>query len=159
MVALMDGLQVQWLLDPGVDMAGILRESSNIGAAKVAERPAVPGESEPACHLELRIERPQQTRHHVRPFASERVVSLDGSISGEHGIGFTKSRYLAMELDTEQIALMRRGRLVLGVSSACAYGELAWAEEGRGAFLDGRPIRVSRRPSTSTSCRPPSTAS
>lgn len=26
MVALMDGLQVQWLLDPGVDMAGILRE-------------------------------------------------------------------------------------------------------------------------------------
>lgn len=26
MVALMDGLQVQWLLDPEVDMAGILRE-------------------------------------------------------------------------------------------------------------------------------------
>jgi histidinol-phosphatase len=38
---------------------------------------------------------------------------------------------------------MRRGRLVLGVSSACAYGELAWAEEGGGAWLDGDPIRVS----------------
>jgi histidinol-phosphatase len=42
-----------------------------------------------------------------------------------------------------QIALMRAGRLVLGVSSAPVYGELAWAEEGGGAFLNGRPIRVS----------------
>jgi histidinol-phosphatase len=42
-----------------------------------------------------------------------------------------------------QIALMRNGRLVLGVSSAPVYGELAWAEEGAGAFLNGRPIRVS----------------
>jgi histidinol-phosphatase len=43
-----------------------------------------------------------------------------------------------------QIALMRRGRLVIGVSSAPVYGELVWAEEGRGAFLDGRPIHVSQ---------------
>jgi histidinol-phosphatase len=42
-----------------------------------------------------------------------------------------------------QIGLMREGRLVLGVSSAPVYGELAWAEEGAGAFLNGRPIRVS----------------
>lgn len=38
----------------------------------------------------------------------ERVVELEGSISGEHGIGFTKSRYLALELDAAQIELMRR---------------------------------------------------
>lgn len=37
-----------------------------------------------------------------------RVVALEGSISGEHGIGFTKQRYLGLELDTAQIALMRR---------------------------------------------------
>jgi histidinol-phosphatase len=43
-----------------------------------------------------------------------------------------------------QIALMRKGRLVLGVSSAPAYGELAWAEEGVGAFLNGRRIHVSQ---------------
>jgi histidinol-phosphatase len=43
-----------------------------------------------------------------------------------------------------QIALMREGRFVLGVSSAPAYGELAWAEEGGGAFLNDKPIRVSR---------------
>jgi histidinol-phosphatase len=42
-----------------------------------------------------------------------------------------------------QIALWRGGRVVLGVSSAPVYGELAWAEEGSGAFLNGRPIRVS----------------
>lgn len=42
-----------------------------------------------------------------------------------------------------QIALWRDGRAVLGVSSAPVYGELAWAEEGAGAFLNGRPIRVS----------------
>jgi glycolate oxidase len=38
----------------------------------------------------------------------ERVVSLEGSISGEHGIGFAKARYLPIELSSEEIALMKR---------------------------------------------------
>ena len=38
----------------------------------------------------------------------EAVVSLEGSISGEHGIGFTKQAYLDLELTPETIALMRR---------------------------------------------------
>ena len=38
----------------------------------------------------------------------ERVIELEGSISGEHGIGFTKARYLPLELGEVQIALMRR---------------------------------------------------
>jgi histidinol-phosphatase len=42
-----------------------------------------------------------------------------------------------------QIALMRAGRLVLGVSSAPAYHELAWAEEGAGAWLNERRVTVS----------------
>jgi histidinol-phosphatase len=42
-----------------------------------------------------------------------------------------------------QIALMHRGRLIVGVSSAPIYGELAYAEAGGGAWLDGRPIKVS----------------
>jgi glycolate oxidase len=36
------------------------------------------------------------------------VVALEGSISGEHGIGFTKSRYLDLELTPETIAIMKR---------------------------------------------------
>lgn len=46
-----------------------------------------------------------------------------------------------------QIALMQRGRLILGVSSAPVYGELAWGEVGPGAdqcaFLNDKPIKVS----------------
>jgi glycolate oxidase len=37
-----------------------------------------------------------------------RVVALEGSISGEHGIGFAKAPYLALELSADEIALMRR---------------------------------------------------
>jgi len=42
-----------------------------------------------------------------------------------------------------QIALMRQGKIVLGVSSAPVYGELAYAERGQGAYLNGQRIRVS----------------
>ena len=38
----------------------------------------------------------------------ERVVALEGSISGEHGIGFAKRPYLSIELSPDQIALMKR---------------------------------------------------
>ena len=44
-----------------------------------------------------------------------------------------------------QIALMHRGELVLGVSSAPATRELAYAARGLGAFLDGDPIAVSEK--------------
>jgi histidinol-phosphatase len=55
----------------------------------------------------------------------------------------TKSFVREMPFFSTQIALLRAGELVLGVSSAPAYGELAWAEEGGGAFLNDRPVRVS----------------
>jgi glycolate oxidase len=38
----------------------------------------------------------------------EGVVALEGSISGEHGIGFAKAKYLGLELSPETIALMGR---------------------------------------------------
>jgi glycolate oxidase len=38
----------------------------------------------------------------------ERVVALEGSISGEHGIGFAKAPYIGIELSNEVIALMKR---------------------------------------------------
>lgn len=59
----------------------------------------------------------------------------------------TKSFVRDCPFFSTQIALLRAGRFVLGVSSAPAYGELAWAERGQGAWLDGKRIRVS---STST---------
>ncbi len=42
-----------------------------------------------------------------------------------------------------QIALMRGDELVLGVSSGTMFDELAWAERGRGAFLNGERLAVS----------------
>lgn len=55
----------------------------------------------------------------------------------------TKSFVRDTPFFSTQIALMRGGELVLGVSSACACGELAWAERGGGAWLNGQRIRVS----------------
>ncbi|MBT8083929.1 MAG: inositol-phosphate phosphatase [Woeseia sp.] len=42
-----------------------------------------------------------------------------------------------------QIALSREGELVLGVSSGTMFDELAWAERGAGAWLNGKSLRVS----------------
>jgi histidinol-phosphatase len=77
-----------------------------------------------------------------------------GEETGRHAMGAesiwlvdpidgTKSFIREMPFFSTQIALMRAGQLVLGVSSAPAFEELAWAEAGGGAFLNQLPIRVS----------------
>ncbi len=55
----------------------------------------------------------------------------------------TKSFIRHYPFFSTQIALMHAGRMVAGVSSAPAFGELAWASLGGGAWLDGKPVRVS----------------
>jgi histidinol-phosphatase len=55
----------------------------------------------------------------------------------------TKSFVREYPMFSTQIALMHRGRLIVGVSSAPAYGEIACGEIGVGAWLDDRPVRVS----------------
>ncbi len=91
----------------------------------------------------------------IRRVLTERFPSYGfyGEETGRHGTD--ESMWLVDPLDgtksfirdcpffSTQIALQRHGRLVLGVSSASAYGELAWAEEGAGAYLNGQPIHVS----------------
>lgn len=42
-----------------------------------------------------------------------------------------------------QIALMRDGEIVLGASCGTMFAELAWAERGCGAWLNGERLRVS----------------
>ncbi len=77
-----------------------------------------------------------------------------GEETGQHDVGAesvwlvdpidgTKSFVRECPFFSTQIALMRAGRFVLGVSSAPVYGELAWAEAGTGAYLNGEAIRVS----------------
>jgi histidinol-phosphatase len=78
-----------------------------------------------------------------------------GEETGQHAMGAesiwlvdpidgTKSFVRAAPFFSTQIALMRAGELVLGVSNAPAYDELAWAERGAGAFLNEQRIRVSQ---------------
>lgn len=55
----------------------------------------------------------------------------------------TKAFVRGYPLFSTQIALMRNGRLVLGVSCGTLFDELAWAESGRGAWLNGQRVRVS----------------
>ena len=42
-----------------------------------------------------------------------------------------------------QIALMHNGDIILGVSSGTMMDELAWAEKGQGAWLNGEPLKLS----------------
>ena len=42
-----------------------------------------------------------------------------------------------------QIALLHRGEIIVGVSNGTMMDELAWAERGRGAWLNGEPLRIS----------------
>jgi histidinol-phosphatase len=92
----------------------------------------------------------------IRAVLSERFPTYGfyGEETGQHSLG-AESVWLVDPIDgtrsfvrecpffSTQIALMRGGRFVLGVSSAPAYGELAWAEQGSGAYLNDRAIRVS----------------
>jgi len=56
----------------------------------------------------------------------------------------TKAFVREYAMFSTQIALIRNGEMVLGVSSAPVYGELAYAERGKGAFLNDRPVTVSQ---------------
>jgi glycolate oxidase len=44
----------------------------------------------------------------AEPVLFQAVVALEGSITGEHGIGFSKAPYLGIELSPDEIALMKR---------------------------------------------------
>src|ERR1700684_3325556 len=57
-------------------------------------------------------------------------------------IDATKTFVREYPMFSTQIALVRRGEIVLGVSSAPVYGELSFAERGCGAYLNGKPICV-----------------
>lgn len=54
----------------------------------------------------------------------------------------TKSFVRRTPFFSTQIALMHRGELVLGVSSAPVYGELMWASAGAGSWFDGERVQV-----------------
>lgn len=55
----------------------------------------------------------------------------------------TKSFVRQYPMFSTQIALMKGDEIIVAVSNAPEFGEMAWAEKGQGAFLNGEKISVS----------------
>ncbi|GAJ06789.1 unnamed protein product, partial [marine sediment metagenome] len=56
----------------------------------------------------------------------------------------TKNYLRGLPMFATQIALVKNGKIILGVSNAPALGELIYAEKGCGVYCNGTRIRVSR---------------
>jgi glycolate oxidase len=79
-------------------------------------------------HVNLMVD-PKDEDEIARARAAERVlfegvVSLEGSISGEHGIGFAKAKYLGIELSADTIALMKRVKLAFDPNGILNPGKI-----------------------------------
>ncbi|MBS0613496.1 MAG: inositol-phosphate phosphatase [Proteobacteria bacterium] len=113
-------------------------------AVRVKEDKSPVTEADVQC--ELAIREILQSRFPGYGFYGEETGSE--GLDAEHlwlvdPIDGTKAFVREYPMFSTQIALMRRGELVLGVSSAPVYGEVAHAQIGRGAFLNGTPLKVS----------------
>lgn len=64
-------------------------------------------------------------------------------------IDATKNYIRKIPIFGTQIALMHDDELILGISNAPLLNELLYAEKGKGAFLNGEPIKVSNVPQPS----------
>jgi len=75
------------------------------------------------------VEGLERSRHAERALFTG-VVALEGSISGEHGIGFAKAPYLGLELTPETIALMKRVKLAFDPNQILNPGKIFPEEAG-----------------------------
>ena len=62
----------------------------------------------------------------------EGVVALEGSISGEHGIGFSKAPFIGLELSATEIALMKRLKQAFDPHGILNPGKIFPADEPLG---------------------------
>jgi histidinol-phosphatase len=104
----------------------------------------------PVTEADLRCERAireiLEQRFPTYGFFGEETVARDADAECVwlvDPIDGTKAFVREYPMFSTQIALMRRGEIVLGVSSAPIYGELAYAERGAGAYLNGAKLTVS----------------
>ncbi|NUS65543.1 MAG: FAD-binding oxidoreductase, partial [Saccharothrix sp.] len=73
--------------------------------------PRQPGETEPPAR-----------QHEAADALDRAALAHGGTISGEHGVGIAKRRWLADELGAEQVALQRAIKAVLDPAGILAPG-------------------------------------
>ena len=138
--------ELQAALDAAAQAASIARSlyQHNIEVRIKADKTPV---TEADVRCEVAIREIIEARFPSHGFYGEETGSHDldaESLWLVDPIDGTKAFVREYAMFSTQIALLRNGELVLGVSSAPVYGELSFAERGRGAFLNGKPISVSR---------------
>jgi len=132
-------------LDAAEQAAGIARGlyQSNL-EVRIKEDKSPVTEADLRC--EIAIREILEARFPSYGFHGEETGSRDAGAESlwlVDPIDGTKAFVREYPMFSTQIALMRGGRVVLGVSSAPVYGELAHAESGAGAYLNGKSISVS----------------
>ena len=110
-----------------IDLVGRVREKYRL------QIPCFGHAGDGNIHVNLMVD-PADEDEMRRAAAAERelfegVVALEGSISGEHGIGFSKAPFLGLELSPETIALMQRVKLAFDPNQILNPGKL-WAAAG-----------------------------
>jgi histidinol-phosphatase len=133
-------------LDAAEQAAGIARAlfQRNIEVRIKADKSPV---TEADVRCEIAIREILEARFPAHGFYGEETGSRDADAESlwlVDPIDGTKAFVREYPMFSTQIALMRRGEIVLGVSSAPVYGELSFAERGCGAYLNGKPIAVSQ---------------
>ena len=136
--------ELEAALEAARQAAAVLRSGYQSGAAVHMK-----ADRTPVTEIDIRAERT------IRGVLMEHFPSYGfyGEETGRHDgdgdlwlvdpLDGTKAFVRGYPFFSTQIALMREGRFVLGVSSAPLYGELAYAERGGGAWLNGRALQVS----------------
>jgi histidinol-phosphatase len=137
--------ELQAALDAAAQAASIARSMyrRNIEVRIKADKSPV---TEADIRCEAAIREILETRFPSYGFFGEETVSrgLDAeNLWLVDPIDGTKAFVREYPMFSTQIALMRRGEIVLGVSSAPVYGDLAFAERGCGAYLNGKELAVS----------------
>jgi histidinol-phosphatase len=137
--------ELQAALDAAAQAASIARSmyQRNVEVRIKADKTPV---TEADIRCETAIREILESRFPAYGFFGEETISrgLDAeNLWLVDPIDGTKAFVREYPMFSTQIALMRRGEIVLGVSSAPVYGELAFAERGCGAFLNGKALAVS----------------
>ena len=138
--------ELQAALDAAEQAAGIARSlfQHNIAVRIKADKSPV---TEADVRCEIAIREILESRFPSYGFFGEETGSRDENAENlwlVDPIDGTKAFVREYPMFSTQIALMRRGEIVLGVSSAPVYGELSFAERGCGAYLNGKRVSVSQ---------------